>query len=200
MARLLLSKASLHKQTGQLKRYRQYLPSLDLKRQQLIAERAKALKQHKETEQLIAASREIVGDTLPMLADKTIQLEGLVSLKSVEIVEVNVVGVRLPSVKIIEIDCKDYSYFAKPHWVDVLVEQLKTMLELKIQAEINQQRVDILNKAVKKVTQRVNLFDKVLIPEAQKNIKKIRIFLSDAERAGVVRAKLTKQKRLEAES
>ena len=68
------------------------------------------------------------------------------------------------------------------------------MLELQCQQQIYQQRVAVLDKAVKKVSQRVNLFDKVLIPRALQNIRKIRIFLSDTERAGVVRAKLTKQK------
>jgi V/A-type H+-transporting ATPase subunit D len=69
------------------------------------------------------------------------------------------------------------------------------MLELKMQLQIDSRRLEILEKAVKKITQRVNLFDKVLIPRAQKNIKKIHIFLSDTERARVVRAKITKQKR-----
>jgi V/A-type H+-transporting ATPase subunit D len=69
------------------------------------------------------------------------------------------------------------------------------MLELKIRLKVDKKRVEILQQAVKKVTQRVNLFDKVLIPRAQRNIRKIRIFLSDTERAAVVRAKITKNKR-----
>jgi V/A-type H+-transporting ATPase subunit D len=68
-------------------------------------------------------------------------------------------------------------------------------MELKIRSGIDRQRLEILDVAVKKVTQRVNLFDKLLIPRAEQNIKKIRIFLSDTERANVVRAKITKQKR-----
>ena len=70
------------------------------------------------------------------------------------------------------------------------------MLEFKVRLKVDQKRVEILQQAVKKVTQRVNLFDKVLIPRAQQNIRKIRIFLSDTERAAVVRAKITKSKRL----
>jgi V/A-type H+-transporting ATPase subunit D len=70
------------------------------------------------------------------------------------------------------------------------------MMELKIRQKIDMQRVDILGLALKKVTQRVNLFDKVLIPQAQQDIRKIRIYLSDMDTAGVVRAKSTKQKRL----
>ncbi|TXL15117.1 hypothetical protein BMR04_12225 [Methylococcaceae bacterium HT3] len=94
------------------------------------------------------------------------------------------------------IDVQKYSLFTEPHWVDQLVVQLKKMLQLKMQLQVEEQRVARLTEALKKVTQRVNLFDKVLIPKAQQDIRKIRIYLSDLERAGVVRAKSTKQKRL----
>ena len=196
MARLSFSKASLHKEGAQLKRYRQYLPSLDLKRQQLIAERAKAIALLEKTEHAIRRSYLFVERQLPMLSDENIDLEGLVIIKKTVFSEENIVGVRLPTIQTIEILCQPYSFLTKPHWVDQVVVQLKLMLELKIRLKIEQQRLDILQKAVKKVTQRVNLFDKVLIPKAQKNISKIRIFLSDTERAAVVRAKITKQKQL----
>ncbi len=196
MARLSFSKASLHKEGAQLKRYRQYLPSLDLKRQQLIAERTKAIALFKKTEQDIRRSYLFVEQQLPMLSDENIDLSDLVTIEQVVFNEENIVGVKLPTVQTIEINCRAYSFLTKPHWVDQVVVQLKLMLELKIRLKIEQRRLDILHGAVKKVTQRVNLFDKVLIPQAQKNISKIRIFLSDSERAAVVRAKITKQKRL----
>ena len=175
---------------------KQYLPSLDLKRQQLIAERTKAIAELSATEEKIKKCRASVEEHLPMLADETISLEDLVSVKQVLIAEENVVGIKVPVLQKIEIDCQSYSLITKPHWVDQVVVLLTEMLELQVQLKIDQQREDVLQKAVKKVTQRVNLFDKVLIPKAQKNIAKIKIFLSDAERAAVVRAKITKQKRM----
>ena len=196
MARLSFSKASLHKESAQLKRFKKYLPSLDLKRQQLIAERTKAIVRLAKTEEQIRSCYAIVTEQIPMLSDEHIDLDGLVTVKQAVIDEENLVGIKLPVLKQIEIQCQPYSYLTKPHWVDLVVCQLKEMLELKIRLTVNQQRLEILQQAVKKVTQRVNLFDKVLIPKAQKNIGKIRIFLSDAERAAVVRAKITKQKRL----
>ncbi len=196
MARLLLSKASLQKESAQLKRYRQYLPSLDLKRQQLIVQRNKATAQLSKTESLILNCQTIVHDQLPMLADELISLEGLVSIKKVNISEENRVGIKLPYLQDIEIEKPPYSFLTKPHWVDHVVLQLQEMIQLKISLKIYQQRLDILQKAVKKVTQKVNLFDKVLIPKTQANIRKIRIYLSDTERSSVIRAKITKQKRL----
>ena len=195
MPRLSFSKASLHKESARLKRYQQYLPSLDLKRQRLIIERYKAGKKQADTELLIGQCRNSIAENLPMLSDTNIDLSNLVTVAAVKVGNENIVGIHIPVLEHIDMQSRPYSTYTKPHWVDFAVVQLKSMLELKIQLQIDKRRLEILEQAVKKITQRVNLFDKVLIPRAQKNIKKIHIFLSDAERASVVRAKITKQKR-----
>ena len=196
MARLAYSKSSLSKESWKLKRYKQFLPSLDLKRQQLAVERKKAQLTLGQTEFEIEQCYQQSSEMLPMLADKSIHVHNLVKVSRLEMAEENVVGVHLPVIKKLTIDVQEYSLFTEPHWVDQLVVQLKIMMQLKLQHQVEQQRVETLGEAVKKVTQRVNLFDKVLIPKAQQDIRKIRIYLSDQERAGVVRAKSTKQKRL----
>jgi len=197
MAKQTLSKAALHKESALLKRYQHYLPSLELKRRQLTAETYKAVARVKQTESQIEAIHNLIRRQLPMLANNRIDLDGLVCVGEVSIGDENIVGVHVPVLIGVDILEKPYSYFAKPHWVDTAVIVMKEMVELKVTLKINQRRLEILQAAVKKVTQRVNFFDKVLIPQAKQNIKKIRIFLSDSERAGVVRAKLTKQKRME---
>lgn len=196
MARLAYSKASLSKESAKLKRYKQFLPSLDLKRQQLAAERKKAFVTFTQVEREIAQCYQKSAQMLPMLADKSIHVQNLVKVSELVMTEENIVGVHLPVIKKLTIDVQQYSLFTEPHWVDQLVVQLKQMMQLKIQLQVELQRVASLTEALKKVTQRVNLFDKVLIPKAQQDIRKIRIYLSDMERAGVVRAKSTKQKRL----
>jgi len=196
MARQSLSKAALHKEIAQLKRYQQFLPSLDLKRQLLIGERYKAAAGLAKIEEQIRECRTIITENLPMISDYRIALNDLVVISDVSVGNENSVGVNLPVLKGIDVATKPYSTYAKPHWVDQTVIQLKLMLELKVQLLVVQRRLDILNAAVKKVTQRVNYFDKILIPRAKQTIKKISIFISDTERAAVVRAKITKQKRL----
>ena len=196
MARLAYSKASLSKESAKLKRYKQFLPSLDLKRQQLAAERKKSQQILRQTELEIEQCYHKSAEMLPMLADKSIHVQNLVKISELEMGEENIVGVHLPIIKKLTLDVQAYSLFTEPHWVDQLAVQLKIMMRLKLQHQTEQQRVSGLTEALKKVTQRVNLFDKVLIPKAQQDIRKIRIYLSDLERAGVVRAKSTKQKRL----
>jgi V/A-type H+-transporting ATPase subunit D len=69
------------------------------------------------------------------------------------------------------------------------------MLTARLKVQIAHQRVALLAKAVDTITQRVNLFDKVLIPNARSNIKKIRIYLSDEQTSAVTRSKIAKRKR-----
>jgi V/A-type H+-transporting ATPase subunit D len=195
MARLQLNKSSLAREQKNLKTYQRFLPSLDLKRQQLMAERAKARHQIDETRRQIDELARDVGRKLPMLANENVDLRGLVSVERVEFDEENVVGTILPKLKRMEVRVKEDAPMTKPHWVDAVVAILHDMLELRLRVQVEERRLELLDRAVKTITQRVNLFDKVLIPQARSNIKKIRIYLSDEEMAAVVRSKISKSKR-----
>jgi V/A-type H+-transporting ATPase subunit D len=194
MSRLALNKSSLSKLTRQLGTFERFLPSLDLKRKQLMAERARAQAALQRTGQAMAALREGIAGRLPMLANREIELADLVQLKTVRLGEENVVGTRLPVLEAVEVQRRDYSYLAIPQWVDRLSDDLARMLELHAGLAVEQRRLVLLEGAVRKVTQRVNLFEKVLIPRAKEHIRMIRIYLSDAERAAVVRSKIAKRK------
>jgi V/A-type H+-transporting ATPase subunit D len=195
MARLALNKASLSKQMRQLNTFERFLPSLDLKRRQLMAELARERVAIGHTRRASEDLRARVAAQLPMLANREIDLSELVKVKAARLGEHNVVGTRLPSLEGIEVQVRDYGYLAKQHWVDRLVDELTRMLELQVQLAVQERRATLLDEAARKVTQRVNLFEKVLIPRARENIKKIRIYLADAERAAVVRSKIAKRNR-----
>ena len=196
MAKLRLSKQSLHQQQEQLKLYKRLLPSLDLKRRQLTMEVQKARQQDGAARAALEALETKIGEELPMLADAEVHLGELVQLKGYEVEEENVVGVRLPRLESLDCSVSEYSRLATPPWIDVLVQRLKDAAEQYLRAEISAERVRILEGAVRRITQRVNLFEKVLIPGAKENIQRIRIFLGDAEKAAVVTSKLSKKKQL----
>jgi V/A-type H+-transporting ATPase subunit D len=195
MTRLALNKASLSKQSRQLKTFERFLPSLDMKRRQLMAEQARERNAIARTRQDMEALRANIAVQMPMLANREIDLSELVKVKSASLGEHNVVGTRLPTLERVEVQVRDYGFLAKPHWVDRLVDELTRMLELQVRFAVQQRRAALLDEAARKVTQRVNLFEKVLIPRAQENIRKIRIYLADAERAAVVRSKIAKRNR-----
>ncbi len=196
MSRVSLSKSSLAKQNRALQTYERYLPSLDLKRKQIMIERAKEVVAQGETRRRIAALRERVAEGLPMLANREIELPDLVRVKGARLGEENLLGTRLPVLEALDLVKRDYGFLSLPHWVDTLVDALAEMLTLQAQLALHDRRLVLLDEALRKVTQRVNLFDKVLIPRTRANIKRIKVHLSDAERAAIVRSKIAKQKRL----
>ena len=195
MARLSLTKASLSKEKRQLKTFQNVLPSLDLKRRQLSAERSKARQALAETQKKLEGLEPEIAKEIPMLSNELVELTDIVKVTGVDLVEENVMGTRLPKVNQVQIPRRDYALLGKPFWVDRLVELLKRALETQIALQVGQQRLKLLNQAERIVTQRFNLFDKVLIPRTRANIKKIQIYLADADRAGVVNSKIAKRKK-----
>jgi V/A-type H+-transporting ATPase subunit D len=200
MAKLKLSKQSMHHQQEQLKLYKRLLPSLDLKRRQLTMEAQKAQEEHAAAVAEIEALETRIGEELPMLADENLHLRDLVVVKGYKLGEQNIVGVRLPVLESLDCQIADYSPLATPAWLDMLVQRLKDAKTCRLRAEIAAQRLDILRLQLRRVTQRVNLFDKILIPTAHSNIQRIRIYLGETERAAVVTSKLAKSKQLQQRS
>lgn len=195
MTRLLLTKASLTKQKKQLKIFEEVLPSLDLKRRQLSAERSKARKMLAETRNKLKDLEPEIARELPMLSNQLVDLADIAKVTGVELREENVMGTRLPKIKQVQIQVRDYALLGKPFWVDRLVELLKVALETQIGVQVAQRRVELLQRAERIATQRFNLFDKVLIPQTKANIKKIQLYLADVDRAGVIESKIAKRKK-----
>ena len=198
MATLSLNKSSLQQERGNLQLFERFLPSLDLKRQQLTAESKKAMQVLAEAEEgADKASRSLAG-LLPILGSATMKLSGLVRIRRVDISEEDVLGVSLPVLRGVEFDMVDYSLLATPFWIDNLVTCLKEVVTYRIRLNVYRERVSRMQTAVRRITQRVNLFDKVLIPNAKRNIARIEIFLADVGRAAVVTSKIAKAKRARA--
>ena len=195
MTKLALNKSSLQSQRKKLGNYRRFLPSLELKRQQLRAERTRAITELARVEAAHSMLLDTVGEDLPMLANREIDLTGLAQVVAFEQDRENIVGVWLPRLVAFEVRIKDYSRLGRPHWVDVVAARLRDSVELDLRLRFARQRVEILDRAVRRITQRVNLFDKVLIPRAERDIHRIRVYLGDAERAAVVRSKVAQRKR-----
>jgi V/A-type H+-transporting ATPase subunit D len=195
MARLQLSKSALAREQKSLATFERFLPSLDLKRQQVMAGRSKAQRQLAETKREIVAYQKEAGEKLPMLANRDVDLTDLVKITEVSLDTENVVGTRLPRLQAVEVAVRDFALLGKPVWVDAVAQMLRQMLKLRVRVQVEERRIEMLDDAVKTITQRVNLFDKVLIPRARRNIKRIQIYLSDMETAAVVRSKIAKRKR-----
>ena len=190
-----LNKGEMSRQREQLRLLERLLPSLDLKRRQLTVQREKEREALRRIEAERDVLRQRIGRELPMLADSAVDLSGLVKVVDVETTEQNVVAVRLPVLGEIHYATGHYSPLGRPFWVDIMVERLREACRLRLRAEVATERLRRVDAAVLRVTQRVNLFERVLIPEARRTIARIRLHLGEAERAAVVQAKLSKAKR-----
>jgi V/A-type H+-transporting ATPase subunit D len=192
--KLALNKSALQRERRKVALYRRYLPPLELKRQELLRRLSQA---QAELAQLSRESEELlsyVRAELPMLANDRIDLSDLVQLTEIKLKTENALGVALPRLDQAVVKVRSYSPLARPHWVDEAVRCLKAMLELKVAYRVAEQRAALLAQAVKRVTQRVNLLEKVLIPNASANIHRLQVYLEDLERAETLRAKLAKSK------
>jgi V/A-type H+-transporting ATPase subunit D len=194
MGSLALNKSVLKRERDRLQRFGRFLPALELKRRQVIAELNRARRElaagYEERDQLLAR----LDNLMALLGASGLDLSELVRIESVQIKEQNVVGVRLPVAESIELRVAEYSTLARPFWVDRLADALKEMVSLDVQQQVKQERAKRLERAVRRITQRVNLFEKVLVPTTRRNIQRISVYLADAERAAVVRSKIAKAK------
>ena len=194
MAREPLNKGTLNRLRRQEALYARVLPSLDLKRRQLIAERQRARHELDELDRDIEQGLARAAAVLPMIALRSIPLKGLVRVEQLEIGWQNLLGVSLPRVESVEVAVQPYSYLAKPHWVDGATQRARELAELRLRREVGAERLRRLEEAQRKAVQRVNLLDKVLIPQTREKIRRVEIALADAERTAVVRSKIAKRR------
>ncbi len=195
LSRLTLDKSTLARKRGDLKLYERFLPSLELKRRQLLATERQARRAMAALEAELAEAHRAAEPILPFLGWEPLSLEGLVRVETVQVGRENVVGVHLPVLERLEVVRTPYSFFGRPHWVDPLVDVLERLARLTVEHDVALERARRLKKGLDTITQRVNLFEKVLIPRTKDDIRTIQLYLADAERAAVVRSKLAKKMR-----
>lgn len=194
-----LTKNEQKTQKDKLKQFERYLPTLQLKKQQLQAVimkiNAELEERAKEREQMIGNLDEWVAVFAEnSLFDSSIRLETLVIPKSVVQGSENVAGVTIPVFKDLTFMDIDYNVEQYPLWVDTAVVKLREIARLDALVKTLRTRVQLLDRELRTTSQRVNLFEKVKIPQAKENIRKIGIFLGDQQTAAVVRGKIAKKK------
>jgi V/A-type H+-transporting ATPase subunit D len=201
MPKIKLTKNELKKQRDALKMFERYLPTLQLKKLQLQTEirsvEAKALELDAAREVLLAEIR-----TWIAVFGEEEEIHGpdgtsLISVAKIRTGLGNIAGVEIPVFEGAEFTTCDYDLFAKPLWIDKAVDRIRARLLLDLEILVLREQIVRLASELRITTQRVNLFEKVKIPETQENIRKIRISLGDQQTAQVVRGKIAKRKVVE---
>jgi V/A-type H+-transporting ATPase subunit D len=190
-----LTRPELKRQRDRLSRFQRYLPMLKLKQQQLQVTLRQIDKQRREILERARAARETFDRYSRVLGDLAgLNVPELAEPEHVETTTSNIAGVAIPVFHEARFGEARYSLFSTPAWVDRALADLREINRLEAQAEVLQKQVDLLSAELTKIIQRVNLFEKVMIPECKEAIRRIRIRLGDEMTAGVARAKIAKEK------
>ena len=199
MAAVKLTKNEQKKQKDQLKQFQRYLPTLQLKKQQLQM----VIRQiEQEVERLRTLQRSLVQDLQSWVAvfaenrsfEDQQRLDKIVVVDKVVKAKGNIAGVAIPIFK--ELTFRDIAYDidSYPLWVDHGVRSLREIARYDEMITTLEKQVELLGRELRVTSQRVKLFEKVKIPETKENIRKIGIYLGDQQTAAVVRGKIAKKK------
>ena len=194
MAKIKLTKNELKVQKDALKMYRRYLPTLTLKKQQLYAEmrivEAKAKAVRKEKEDLEFGFR----DWIAVFSENGAFPKDIITVSNIRKGRGNIAGVDIPTFEGADFLRGDYDLYVTPLWVDIAINHMERAMLLDLEAEVLDEQVRLLEAELRATSQRVNLFEKVKIPETEENIKKISIYMADQQVSAVVRSKISKRK------
>ncbi len=195
MAKVKLSKTELKHQRDSLKRFTRFLPTLQLKKQQLQGEILRVgeeLRQHRL--KIEKYDRSIAPWVELMSSNEFEQIPPMVEVERVRTDIKNIAGVDIPVLERVDFKVVEYDLFSTPCWFDEGLKAVQDKIILEINTLIIERQMELLKEELRTTTQRVNLFEKVKIPETRENIRKIQIYLGDQQVAAVGRAKIAKSK------
>lgn len=200
MAKIKLTKTELKKQRDSLKQFQRFLPTLQLKKQQLQMEMRKCQelldKNKREEEELKSSFSAWMGF---FSQDGIVEhLSSMVSVAGIETDKKNIAGVDIPVFRSVNHEIADYDLFMEEPWIDDAIKVICRIIEIRAESKIIKEQYRLIAQELRVTTQRVNLFEKIKIPECRDNIRSIQIYIGDMDTAAVCRSKIAKRKTQEA--
>jgi V/A-type H+/Na+-transporting ATPase subunit D len=192
---LKLTKNELRGQQNRLALFQKYLPTLQLKKAMLQFEVNQASIEVAELEGQFSDVLAKIKVFSPLLVDK--RDSRVIDYAEVVVVKKhyeNIAGVEIPIFDHVLFREPDYYFFDTPAWTDRATELLREFVICRERLAVGKEKKRALEKELREVSIRVNLFEKVLIPRSLENIKKIQVFLGDQQLAAVAQAKVAKRK------
>ena len=194
MAKIKLTKTELKTQSDALRRFQRFLPMLQLKKQQLQAELSLIAAQLEEVSAREAAARKELSTWITLFSETGVELDRLVTVNSVVTDTSNIAGVAIPVFKRLDVTVADLDLFATPAWLDAAAAMIQSILSIKAERRVLDQQHECVTAELKTTAQRVNLFEKVKIPECIENIRIVKIAIGEAQTASVTRGKIAKSR------
>lgn len=189
-----LTKGELKQQRDALHQYERFLPTLQLKKQQLQLEIVHQLSAREEKMRDFTAKKQAAIHWAALLSDSAIEIKKLLGpYQAVRTVK-NIAGVDLPVFARLDFIDIEYDLFTVPLWVDLAINSLQQLIALGEEVKTIEDSIAVLRHELRITTQRVNLFEKVKIPEAEEAIRLIKIYIGDQMANAVGRCKIAKRK------
>jgi V/A-type H+-transporting ATPase subunit D len=191
MATVKLTKTEMKGQKDALRRFERYLPTLQLKKQQLqMVIRQVEVKEREKTED----RQKVIDDIMSWIGvfGEQVDIADLLRVSEFVVESGNIAGIEIPVFEDLHFQELRYDLYRLPLWVDRALERMKELIRLDAEIAILRRQQKLLGEELRITTQRVNLFEKVKIPETRDNIRRIRIYLGDEQTAAVVRGKIAK--------
>lgn len=193
MAKIRFTKNELKRQKDNLKRFIRYLPTLELKKMQLLQEIRRI---QGEIDRLQVELKRVEGEVnrwVDVFAED-VNLRNYIKLTELRSGHGNIAGIDIPIFENLVFEDIELDYFNTPFWIDKGIEVCKEQIKRRIESAFFEKQLEIIREELRITIQRIKLFEEVKIPEARENIRVIQIFLGDQQTAEVVRGKIAKAK------
>jgi V/A-type H+/Na+-transporting ATPase subunit D len=196
MGKIKYTKNELKAQRDALARFERYLPTLQLKKQQLQVELRQLEARIEEKAAEEESEREQMNGWIKLYSEP-VEWESFLAVRQIIRSAGNIAGVSIPVLESVEFEAREVDLFATPAWLDEGLRAAEHLVHLRIERQVLEEQHRRLSAELRTTTQRVNLFEKVKIPESRDHIRVIRIFLGDQQTAAVARSKIAKNKSVE---
>ena len=195
MAQVKLTKMELRLQQLKLSQLKKYLPTLQLKKALLQVEVSQAGLEVEELEKAFKRQEDELEGMAALFSERNSSgFFSAVSVDSVKTTIENIAGIDIPVFQEVVFKEANYSLFDTPVWYELAMEAVRKLLTVKEKVKAAEKKKESLEKELREVSIRVNLFEKIMIPRAMENIKRIKIFLGDQQLAAIAQAKIAKKK------
>jgi len=194
MTKIKLTKGELKRQRDALRQFEHYLPFLQLKKQQLQLEIQRVHRRLKSKLRDIDNLESEISEWAGLLNEDSDYIVRWVKEGKVVTTTTNIAGINIPVFERVDFEEPEYDLFLTPLWIDFAIDKMRKLVVFLQEEKVMKEQVRILEHELRITTQRVNLFEKIKIPESKENIRLIRIYLGDQQTNAVGRSKIAKKK------
>lgn len=191
--RIRLNKVSLREQKQKMAMYERFLPALEARKQQLIMQLTVIRTNIRDQRELMETMVEEIRSWASLYWDMERVLRFYIVIREIRCASKNIAGLKIREFKEVLFDDPGYSLFRTPYSFDAVLKRTREAISLRERIKILQEQEQVLLEGFRKTSQRINLYEKMLIPQCREAVRRISVYLQDQQAAAVGVAKVAKR-------